>query len=76
MSCDSLDEIYQDVYEAFEEKFETLVTKLKDSVQYDELSMMRTKLMKLLRNLRPLRRNCRRELLMNPIRVISVCTGI
>jgi hypothetical protein len=72
MSCDSLDEVYEDVYEAFEEKFETLVTKLKDSVQYDELSTMRKKLMRLLRNLRPSRRYCRRELLMNPIQIISV----
>ena len=43
VSCDSLDEIYQDVRKAFEEKLEALVTKLKGSVQYDELITMREK---------------------------------
>ncbi|MDV0603820.1 hypothetical protein RZO85_29770, partial [Raoultella ornithinolytica] len=43
VSYDSLDEIYQDIYKAFEEKLEALVTKLKGSVQYDELITMREK---------------------------------
>ena len=43
VSCDSLDEIYQDIRKAFEEKLEALVTKLKGSVQYDELITMREK---------------------------------
>lgn len=43
VSYDSLDEIYQDVRKAFEEKLEALVTKLKGSIQYDELITMREK---------------------------------
>ena len=42
MIRNALDEVYDDVYEAFEEKFETLVTKFKDSGQNEELSMIRT----------------------------------